>query len=445
MRRFILLLFLFLPFLVYPGTYRGASGVTTEEFIRSKNEQIEILTKQVEDYQKQIEERQKQGRTLAGELDILNKRIAQAQAEIRSLNLAIEKANGEIGQTVAQIGEAEIKMIKHRQALGLALRILDQAEQENLIEVILKNENLSAFFGNLTQIKNTQENLRAEIGSIRELKNDLEDQEEILRSQKKELENLKNIQQVGKRSVEQVKIEKNNLLKATKGEESRFQELVKKSQTDIEKIRAQIYYLQQNGISAEDAVKFAQLAAVGAGIRPAFLLGILEIESKLGQNVGTGNWEKDMYQCYLSLSKIAKTASRKEYYLARAETEKNAFFAIIGKLGLDPITVKVSREPSYGCGGALGPAQFIPSTWLGYEAEVTRLTGHHPPNPWSVEDAFTASAIKLARAGATAKTRTAESAAARAYISGNSKCTTSTCNSYANAVLRKADEIAQNL
>lgn len=422
-----------------------ASTVTTEDFIRSKNEQIEALTRQIEEYQKQIDERQKQGRTLSGEVDILNKKIAQIQAEIRSLSLAIEKAGGEISQTITQIGEAEDKMTKHRSALGASLRILEQAEQENLIEIILKNENLSAFFGNLTQIKNTQENLRASIAEIKELKGNLEDKEETLRVQKKELENLKNIHQISKRSVEQIQAEKKNLLKVTKGEESRFQDLVKKSKTDIEKIRAQIYYLQQNGISAEEAVKFVQLAAVGAGIRPAFLLGILEIESKLGQNVGTGNWEKDMYQCYLSLSKIAKTAQRKEYYLNRAETEKNAFFAIISKLGLDPSTVKVSREPSYGCGGALGPAQFIPSTWLGYEAEVARLTGHNPPNPWSVEDAFTASAIKLARAGATAQTRTAESAAARTYLSGHPKCTTSSCNSYANAVLRKADELAQSL
>src|SRR3989344_5423715 len=427
---------LFIPFL--------ASGVTTEEFIRSKNEQSEELTRQIETGQKQIEELQKQGRTLTGEVEILNKRIVQIQAEIRSLSLALEKANSEIGQTITQIGEAEDKITKHRQALGSALRILDQAEQENLIEIVLKNENLSAFFGNLTQIKNTQENLRAEIGSIRELKNDLEDKEETLRSQKKELESLKNIQQIGKRSAEQVKTEKNNLLKVTKGEESYFQQLVKKSQTDIEKIRAQITYLQQNGVSAEDAVKFAQLAAVAVGIRPAFLLGLLETESRLGQNVGSGNWKDDMYECYIRLGTIYYP-NRKAYYLNRAETEKNAFFAVIGKLGLDPDLVKVSREPSYGCGGAMGPAQFIPSTWLGYEVEVTRITAHNPPNPWNIEDAFTASAIKLARAGATSKTRAGESAAARAYISGNSKCTSSTCNSYTKAVLRKADEIEQNL
>lgn len=93
----------------------------------------------------------------------------------------------------------------------------------------------------------------------------------------------------------------------------------------------------------------------------------------------------------------------------------------------------------------MGPAQFIPSTWLGYESEVTRITGRSPANPWNFEDAFTASAIKLARSGATSKDRAGESRAARAYISGNPSCTTSTCNSYANTILQKAAQIEQDL
>src|SRR3989344_1661025 len=228
------------------------NGITTEEFIRSKNEQIGELTKQIEAYQKEIEERQKQGRTLAGEVEILNKKISLIQAEIRSLSLAIEKANGEIFQTTEQIKEAEDKITKHRLALGSALRILDQQEQENLIEIILKNQNFSDFFGNLTQIQNTQENLRAAITGIKKLKTNLEEKEEQLYDQKKELEHLKGIQQIGKNTIEKVKVEKNYLLKVTKGEETNFQQLIKKSQTDIEKIRAQITYLQQNRRFAED-------------------------------------------------------------------------------------------------------------------------------------------------------------------------------------------------
>jgi membrane-bound lytic murein transglycosylase B len=131
----------------------------------------------------------------------------------------------------------------------------------------------------------------------------------------------------------------------------------------------------------------------------------------------------------------------------RAETEKNAFLQITSRLGLDPNSVKVSREPTYGCGGAMGPAQFIPSTWLAYEAEVARLTGHNPPSPWNTQDAFTAAAVKLARGGAT--TRAGEEGAARAYVGGSTKCGVGNpghiCTTYSRTVLQKAAEIEKNL
>src|ERR1700741_5248621 len=129
-----------------------------------------------------------------------------------------------------------------------------------------------------------------------------------------------------------------------------------------------------------------------------------------------------MYLCYQRLANIAKTADRRKFYLGRAETEKNAFMRITGDLGLNPDTQKVSREPSYGCGGAMGPAQFIPSTWVAYIGDVTRLTGRPLGNPWNPQDAFTAAAIKLAGGGASSKTRAGEIAAAKAYIGGSPNC-----------------------
>ena len=114
-------------------------------------------------------------------------------------------------------------------------------------------------------------------------------------------------------------------------------------------------------------------------------------------------------------------------------------------MGLDPDAQKVSREPSYGCGGAMGPAQFIPSTWLGYASQVMKLTGRSNANPWNTEDAFTAAAIKLAKAGATSQTRAGELAAAKAYISGNPNCSQAVCASYSNTILQKAATIQENL
>ena len=92
-----------------------------------------------------------------------------------------------------------------------------------------------------------------------------------------------------------------------------------------------------------------------------------------------------------------------------------------------------------------GQLNFLPSTWLLFEDRVSSLTGHNPADPWSVEDAFMASALYLADAGATAKTRDKELRAAKAYISGSPNCTKYICNFYSKEVLRIATLIEPNL
>jgi len=425
------IIFLIISASIWPVFSIGAS---IQEEIEARNKQIEEIQRQIDAYQRQIEENSAKARTLTLEIDRLNAQINKAQLEIRSLGIAIDQTNLEIQEAQHGIEVATDKLKLHKEALAKYVRILYELDKENLTRVLLSNGKLSDFFNNLKSLGDIQDSLQTAIVNIKDLKADLEQKKADLEDKKSELEQLKGLQQFQKRNLELAKNEKSAILKETKGQEAKFQQLVKQSQQDIARIRDQIYYLMQNGVTVEDAIKFGQLAAIRVGIRPAFLIAILEIESGLGKNVGTGNWLEDMYQCYLELGKPS-----------RAEAEKAAFFEIVGKLGLDPNSVKVSREPNYGCGGALGPAQFLPTTWLAYEDRIAQLTGHRPPNPWNIEDAFMASAIKLAAAGATAKTRAAEIAAAKAYLSGKPSCSSRICNYYANAVLDKAAIIEQNL
>jgi hypothetical protein len=69
----------------------------------------------------------------------------------------------------------------------------------------------------------------------------------------------------------------------------------------------------------------------------------------------------------------------------------------------------------FGFGGAMGPAQFIPSTWNTVKAEVAKYTGHTVPNPWNFEDALTASAVYLSQLGAKANGAGEYNAASRYY------------------------------
>lgn len=428
---YFVITFLLIPFFI-GNAFSANAGLQDE--IDARNKQIEQIQKQIDEYQRQIDTNSQKAVTLAGEISKLNAQINKVQLEIRSLGIAIEQTNFETANTQDQIDLAQKKLDLHKQTLGRYISFLYQADRENLTQVLLKHATISDFFDNLKNLQDTQNNLRATIINIKDLKADLEEKKDELLDKKIELERLKNLQQSEKRNLDSAKKSKDTLLKETKGQETKFQQLVKQSKQDIERIREQVFYLQQNGVTVEEAIKFGQLAAIRVGIRPAFLIAILEVESGLGRNVGTGNWLEDMYNCYLRLGKPS-----------RAEAEKAAFLEIINKLGLNPDTVKVSREPNYGCGGALGPAQFLATVWLAYEDRVAELTDHRPPNPWNIEDAFMASAVKLANAGATAKTRSAEIGSAKAYIGGKTTCSSRICNYYANAVLNKAAIIEQNL
>jgi len=401
------------------------------------------LEQQIVQYQQQAAVAGAQSKSLQTEIAKLNAQIAQINAQINSLEASISRAGLEIQQTESAIVDTEQRIALHQQALAAVIRETAASDERSLAVVLLQNNMLSDFFDHLNSVQRAQDTLRLTIRAMKGVREDLDTQREALEEHQSELEQLKVLQELQQRQFAVTTTSKNRLLSSTKGQETKYQQLVQQGQKDLQRLRDQITYLLQGGLTLEDAVSFAKLAAIGAGIRPAFLLALLEVESRLGRNVGTGNWRDDMYLCYQRLADYYP--SKRAYYLKRAEDEKNAYFSIMSSLGLDPDSQKVSREPTYGCGGAMGPAQFIPTTWMGYIGEIVKITGHNPPNPWNFQDAFSASALKLARGGATSQDRTGEIRAAKAYISGNPNCSSATCNSYANTIQQKAADIERDL
>jgi membrane-bound lytic murein transglycosylase B len=72
------------------------------------------------------------------------------------------------------------------------------------------------------------------------------------------------------------------------------------------------------------------------------------------------------------------------------------FLQIVQQLGLNPSQMLVSCPNADGVyGGAMGPAQFEPSTWELYVSSIASITGDNPPSPWSNADAFVATALYL--------------------------------------------------
>jgi len=432
--------FLFLAFLVETS---GISFVFAQEEDPVKRADLEKQLGRLEEEANEINGHlqavEGEKRTLSGDLSAIDVEVKSRKLEIRQTSLAIRRADLDIKSKTQGIESLSRKIDKNRRALASSLLILYTYDQDNLLAVLLKNRNLSDFFGSLHNLEKAQNTIDKSLDQFKDERQELAEKKEELEGFQEEQQDLKALQEVERRFLAQKKKEKEEILRLTRGKETIFQQLLKSKKKDIETLKSQLFYLEKTGIIAEDAIQFAELAAKRAGIRPAFLLALLEVETgkqfedgviSVGTNLGTGNWKKDLYDCYVRLRK--RNA---------AEAEKKAFFEITGKLGLDPESMPVSRKPNYGCGGAMGPAQFLPTTWLRFEAKVSELTGHNPPNPWGIEDAFTASAVFLASAGADLQTPAGETAAAKTYISGSAKCTKYICWTYSSRILSLAKDI----
>lgn len=424
--------------LVVPQGFLFAETASTEK--RSAlEEQIQALESEAASLDGKLQEVRGQARTVANELSAVNTQIKRRELEIRRLDLALQKTRSDIGERAEAIQELTEKIGRNKSSLAANIRLFYAYDQTNLAMAFFSHENISDFFNIFDALRRMQLNIKDTLAISREDRETLGREREALEQFQEEQQQLKSLQEVERRLLGVKRKEKENLLTLTKGNETLFSSILELKKRDIAMLRTQLFYLERTGITAEEAVRFAELASSRTGIRPAFLLALLEVETgkqfedgviSVGTNLGTGHWEVDLYQCYIDIGKPKTAAS-----------QRDAFLAITSELGLDPDRMPVSRRPSYGCGGAMGPAQFIPTTWLLFKDRVTRLTGHNPANPWNVEDAFTASALYLADAGATSQTVAGETRAAKAYISGQPTCSRYICNSYASRIIALAGDI----
>ena len=396
----LVLFFLICPLVVF--------AADTDEIRQDLENQIKQKQEEINQHQEKIEETQSKSKTLNNEISILEGQINKIRLEINQVDLTIQKSTLNIQEIDEQIDILEQSIDEKKELLAEYIRIFARYDQETLLEVILKNEKFSDFFEEIKALETIQEEIHNVLEAIGQLKENLIEDKGKIEAEREEQNILKSLQMVQQHSVKSKQYQKEDILDKTKGEEQLYQQMIQGAEKDIAYIKEQLSLLDRYNITINEAVQYAIFASSKVGIRPAFLLGVLEAESRLGLNVGTGNWKEDMYQCY-----------RKLGYLTTAEKQKKAFLQICESLGINPDIQPVSAEPWYGCGGAMGVGQFMPATWLAYADQVAALTGNNPPNPWNHKDAFMASAIKLSQGGADQRTEVGERTAYGKYLGGS--------------------------
>lgn len=404
--------------------------------------ELEQTEKEIAKWQEVLNNTKKGTASLQKEADVLNAKINEAKAYIKARNIAIEKLKKDIDGKNKTIVSLEQKILNSKESLESLLRKTREADSFSLPEVILTNQNMSDFFSSVDSYVTLNRSLEQLLDEIRQTKNLTEKEKEALDKKRNEETDLKENVETQKRQVEKNEAEKQYLIKVNKTQEKSYEDVIKERQKRAAEIRAALFALRDTAaIPFGDALRYAQEAEQRTGIRPAFLLAILTQETNLGKNLGTCNKadspDSKKWQAIMpGPEDIKKGLSKRD--------DESAYLRITSALGFDPEKMPLSCPIGSGWGGAMGPSQFIPTTWEAYAPKVANALGKTVANPWNPEDAFMASAIYLTELGASARTFTAERTAALKYYAGSNWNKQSNAF-YGDQVMSKARNIQETM
>ncbi|MEK7568519.1 MAG: lytic murein transglycosylase [Patescibacteria group bacterium] len=384
-----------------------------------------------------IEDKQREGVSLERDVSILNTQIEKAKLSIKARNLSITGLTEDIGVKNRTITKYSAKIDRERESLAGLMRRTNELDTYSMAEVILSEKPLSEFFGDLDAFEYVEDAIGKSLDEVGVAKKITEEAKTALEEKKDKETDLKYQKELEKKELARKEAEKTRVLKVTKGQEKEYQKVLKEKKARAATIRAQLFSLRDTGeIPFGQALDYANIVSKKTGIRPAFLLAIFMQESGFGKNQGS---------CYLKDRNTgAGTSSRTGNTISRVmkpDRDVSPFFDITGKVGRDPFNTLVSCPQSVGYGGAMGPAQFIPSTWVLYEDFITTALGIDAADPWRARDAFMAAGFLLKDNGARSGSYSAERDAACKYFSGSRCSKSSWAATYGTQVMKKAETI----
>jgi membrane-bound lytic murein transglycosylase B len=433
--------------LLFPPPFVVSAETEDERRTRIETE-LQNVERQILTQQRIVEDKQVERRSLERDMAIIESEITQAQLGIQARSASIEQLSDQIGDKEVVLEVLAEKLDKQQDSLADLVRKSALLEDYSLVEVMLSKRSFSDFFTDVATFETLKDSLNESLDVLHGIRRDTVEQKEQLTDKQQTEAEMKLIQELEKEQIEVKEREKDQILSVTKGEEAEYQALLNSQKKTAAQLRSQLFDLLGGGggIPFGEAVELSKYASGVTGVDAALILAILEQETNIGSNLGS---------CLFTDS----TSARPVMHPTRDEP---VFLAIAGILGFDPGTRTVScpivqNGSRVGWGGAMGPSQFIPSTWAMYGGIVSdgvggfiydrssdairAINGGDIANPFNNRDAFLATALLLRDNGARG-TYDSDRTAALRYYAGWGGANNPANAFYGNQVMNRKDRLA---
>lgn len=438
----IVFLFLFSPILVF--------AELTEQQIQEQEakwrQELIATEKEIAEWENILNKTKQGTASLQRDASILNAKINEAKAFIKQRQIQIEQLTRDISLKTKTIAELDQKINRGKESLATIIRSTNEIDDFSIPEIILSNKNLSEFFEDIDSYDSIKKSLEVQFIEIRDLQTKTEGERKVLDKKRVEEADTKARIESDKKKVEIDEKEKQKLININKTQEKTYAQVIAEKEKKAAQIRAALFALRDTeGIAFGDALKYATLASQKTGVRPALILAILTQESDLGKNQGS---------CLVNNIETGDGAGKNTGTLfekvMKSPRDTVPFKDITERLGKDWKMTPVSCPPgtkwttNRGYGGAMGPSQFIPSTWELFKGKLGSSLGLSADsvNPWNPEHAILATAVYMSDLGASTQGYSAERNAACKYYSGRTCGGSGPANTfYGNQVMAKAENI----
>ena len=315
---------------------------------------LEKCQEKIEENEKILQEQSAERKGTEQDIIAIKTEINRALARISQIGSTIKKLGSEIDTKEGRLDELKASREEHKKSLKTLLQRINEFEQKGFVNFLFSDLTLSSFFSRMNEYQSLRETVEDSIQKIGNVTLRITASVDELQDKKIVQGGLLQQQRVTAAQVREQKKKKELLLEHQVTLEKQTGDKLSAYESRAAAISNRLFDLRDSGsIPFEKALQYARDAQRATSVRPAFLLGLIKNESDLGRNVGTGSYKVDMHP-----------------------TRDQPIFPYIAKLlgFTNPNELKVSANPGFGWGGAMGPAQFIPSTWVCYGGLVNTRT-----------------------------------------------------------------------
>lgn len=358
---------------------------------------------------------------ISTEIKNLTNQIAAKQASIKAKIAHINVLAASIGEKQKTIESLSAKIEREKESLAQLIQKTNEMDKLTITSFLFSGKTLSNFYSDVSRFDTLKAEVKASVDTIETIQGVTQQNKAALQKEREKTVDEQAALAAAKTALAKQQDTQKTLLSVSKDKEKEYQKIIAEQQAKVAEIKAKLFQLAggAQAIRFDVALQYANQAAAKTGIDPAFLLAIITQESNLGSNVG---------KCYLTDtatgSGVGVTSGKSFPNVMKASRDVQPFLAITESLGYNWQKTVVSCPIAgvAGYGGAMGPAQFIASTWKLFIPRLTADLGHLP-NPWSAQDAFMASALYLTDLGGVGASTSAQlKAACKYYGSGGSTC-----------------------